>query len=216
MTLNNFNLTDETAFLFVLSHEYGLPFAVLLSLYDLSDSLFWGYISVLTPALKMGVRKGSQLSKTAQRIYKSMHGLKERKQEKVEKLAEDAEGNVVLDKNGNPKKEKITINRYEDIILSEDEEGIKNVLQYYVTQGYSNGEKFYTESEIFDMKTSRALKKDILTIDGENYLKCSKLEHFIEKYMPELELADFRKLSVKDLRTRIEEMTNVEAATVEA
>ena len=66
------------------------------------------------------------------------------------------------------------------------------------------------------MKTSRALKKDILTIDGENYLKCSKLEHFIEKYMPELELADFRKLSVKDLRTRIEEMTNVEAATVEA
>ena len=82
MTLNNFNLTDETAFLFVLSHEYGLPFAVLLSLYDLSDSLFWGYISVLTPALKMGVRKGSQLSKTAQRIYKSMHGLKERKQER--------------------------------------------------------------------------------------------------------------------------------------
>lgn len=216
MTLNNFSLTDETAFLFVLSHEYGIPFAVLLSLYDLSDSLFWGYISVLTPALKMGVRKGSQLTRMAQRIYKSMHGLKERKQEKVEKLIEDEDGNVVLDKNGNPKKEKITINRYETIVLTDEEEGIKNVLSYYVTHGYSNGEKFYSDNQILDMKTSKALKNDILSIDGDNYLRCTKLEHFIEKYMPELDVADFRRLSVKDFRKRIEEMTNVEEATVEA
>lgn len=212
MSINNFRLTEETTFLFVLSHEYGLPFAVLLSLYDLSDALFWGYVSVFTPALKMGVRKGSQLSKTAQRIYKSIYGLKERKQEKVEKLVEDEEGNVVLDKNGNPKREKITVNRYETIVLTEEEQGIKNVLSYYVTHGYSNGDKFYTDNEILDMRTSKALKNDVLAIDGDNYLKCTQLEHFIEKYMPELEVADFRRLSVKDLRTRIDELTNVEVA----
>lgn len=216
MSLNNFYLTDETAFLFVLSHEYGIPFEVLLSLYNLSDSLFWGYISVLTPALKMGVRKGSQLSKTAQRIYKSIHGLKERKQEKIEKLLEDEDGNVILDKNGNPKKEKITVNRYETIVLNKDEEGIKNVLQYYITSGYSNGDKFYSDNEILDMKTSIALKNKVVDIDGDKYLRCTKLEHFIEKYMPELDVSDFRRLSVKDLRTRIDEMNNVEAATIEA
>ena len=64
-----------------------------------------------------------------------------------------------------------------------------------------------------DLKTSKALKKDIISIDGENYMRCTKLEHFIEKYMPELDVTDFRRLSVKDLRVRIEEMTNVEAAT---
>ena len=121
MSIKDFRLTEETAFLFVLSYEYGLSFVTLLKLYELSDTLFWGYIAALTPALKMGVRKGSQLSKTSQRLYKSFLGLKERKQEKVEKLVETEDGEIVLDKKGNPKKEKITVNRYEPIILTDEE-----------------------------------------------------------------------------------------------
>ena len=216
MSLRDFRLTEETAFLFVLSYEYGLSFTILLNLYELSDSLFWGYISALTPALKMGVRKGSQLSRTSQRIYKSLHGLKERQQEKVEKIVEDEEGNVVLDKNGSPKKEKITVNRYEDIELTPEEVDIRDIILYYTTKGYSNGNKFYSDDQIMDMKTSKALKNDLIDIDGDSYLRCSQLEHFIEKYMPDIDMADFSRMSLRDLKSRITEMTNVEVATVEA
>ena len=212
MSLRDFILTEETSFLFVLSYEYGLSFTTLLNLYELSDTLFWGYIAALTPALKMGVRKGSQLSRTSQRIYKSLHGLKERKQEKIEKLVEDEEGNIVLDKTGSPKKEKITVNRYEEIILTPEESDIKNVMLYYTTRGYSNGDKFLSDSEVMDKKTSSALKSDLVDIDGETYLKCTKLEHFVEKYMPELDTSDFNRLSLKDLQSRIDEMTKVEVA----
>ena len=216
MSLKDFRLTEETAFLFVLSYEYGLSFTILLNLYELSDALFWGYISALTPALKMGVRKGSQLSRTSQRIYKSLHGLKERQQEKVEKIVEDEEGNVVLDKNGNPKKEKITLNRYEEIILTPEENDIRDVILYYTTKGYSNGNKFYSDNEVMDMKSSRVLKNDLIDIDGDSYMRCSQLEHFIEKYMPDIDMADFSRMSLRDLKNRITEMTNVEVATVEA
>lgn len=216
MSLKDFRLTEETAFLFVLSYEYGLSFTILLNLYELSDALFWGYISALTPALKMGVRKGSQLSRTSQRIYKSLHGLKERQQEKVEKIVEDEEGNVVLDKTGNPKKEKITVNRYEEIELTPEEVDIRDIILYYTTKGYSNGNKFYSDDQIMDMKTSKALKNDLIDIDGDSYLRCSQLEHFIEKYMPDIDMADFSRMSLRDLKSRITEMTNVEVATVEA
>lgn len=212
MILKDFRLTEETAFLFVLSYEYGLSFMTLLSLYNLSDTLFWGYISALTPALKMGVRKGSQLSRTSQRVYKSIHGLKERKQNKVERIIEDNEGNVVLDKNGNPKKEKITINRYEPIVLTPEEEEIKTIMNYYTTQGYSNGETFYTDEKVMTLKTSKALKNDVVTIDGENYLKCTLLEHFIETCMPDMDPEDFNRMSLKDLHSRIDKMTRIEEA----
>lgn len=212
MTLRDFRLTEETAFLFVLSFEYGLSFTTLLSLYNLSDSLFWGYISALTPALKMGVRKGSQLSRTSQRIYKFLHGLKERKQEKVDKIVEDENGEVVLDKNGLPKKEKITINRYETIILTPEEEEIRNVMLYFTTKGYSNGDKFYSDDQIMNMKTSKALKNDIVTIEGDNYLKCSLIEHFVETCMPDIEPADFNRMTLKDLHTKILSMKNIEEA----
>lgn len=209
MTLDNFRLTEETAFLFVLSYEYGLSFITLLNLYELSDTLFWGYIAALTPALKMGVRKGSQLSKVSQRIYKSLHSLKERKQEKVEKIVEDEEGNVVLDKKGNPKKEKITLNRYEPIILTDEEQEIRDLLLYFTTRGYSNGEKFFTESEVMKLKTSKALKHDIVEINDENYMRCTLLEHFIETCMPDIDNSDFNRMSLRDLHTKINEMTRI-------
>lgn len=212
MTLRDFRLTEETAFLFVLSFEYGLSFTTVMSLYNLSDALFWGYISALTPALKMGVRKGSQLSRTSQRIYKFLHGLKERKQEKVEKIVEDENGDVVLDKNGLPKKEKITVNRYETIILTPEEEEIRDILLYYTTKGYSNGDKFYSDDQVMTMKTSKALKSDIVNIEGESYLKCSLLEHFIETNMPDIEVADFNRITLKDLYGKINSMKNIEAA----
>ena len=212
MILKDFRLTEETAFLFVLSYEYGLSFTTLINLYELSDALFWGYIAALTPALKMGVRKGSQLSRTSQRIYKSLHGLKERKQEKVEKIVEDADGNVVLDKNGNPKKERITVNRYEPIVLTPEEEEIRDIMLYYTTHGYSNGEKFYTEDEVMTMKTSKALKNDVVDIDGVNFLKCSLLEHFVETCMPDIDFSDFGRMSLKDLHSKINKMTRITEA----
>ena len=38
MSIKDFRLTEETAFLFVLSYEYGLSFLTLLKLYELSDT----------------------------------------------------------------------------------------------------------------------------------------------------------------------------------
>lgn len=212
MNLKDFRLTEETAFLFVFSFEYGLSFTTILNLYELSDSLFWGYISALTPSLKMGVRKGSQLSRTAQRIYKKLHGLKERKQEKVDKLVENENGEVLLDKNGDPKKEKITINRYETIILTDEEKEILDIMRYYITKGYSNGDKFYSDDEIMSMRTLSALKNDTIEIEGDIYLRCSLLEHFIETCMPDIDASDFNRLTLKELHSKILNMKTIEEA----
>ena len=212
MSIKDFRLTEETAFLFVLSYEYGLSFVTLLKLYELSVTLFWGYIAALTPALKMSVRKGSQLSKTSQRLYKSFLGLKERKQEKVEKLVETEDGEIVLDKKGNPKKEKITVNRYEPIILTDEEKNMRDLMCYCTTRGYSNGERFYTETEVMRLKTSKALKYDVIEIGDENFLKCTLLEHFIETCMPDIDISDFNRMSLKDLHNKITTMTRIGGA----
>ena len=127
-------------------------------------------------------------------------------EEKVEKLVETEDGEIVLDKKGNPKKEKITVNRYEPIILTDEEKNMRDLMFYFTTRGYSNGERFYTETEVMRLKTSKALKYDVIEIGDENFLKCTLLEHFIETCMPDIDISDFNRMSLKDLHNKITTM----------
>lgn len=201
--LNDFRLSYETAFLFILSNEYGIPFATLLGLYNISEKIFWSYLSLLTPMSKMGVRKGGQLAKSSNRIFKNIRGIKDRKQRKVEYEVTDDEGNLVYEADGSVKKDKKTIIEHTPIILTEAEEKLKAIMKYYITKGYSNGETFYSEDEIFDKKGSMYLKKDVIEIDGEPYAKCTQIEHIFDKHFPDITTAEYRSLSIKSINELI-------------
>lgn len=215
--LNKFRLSYETSFLFVLSYEYSIPFPRLLDMYNLSDKIFWAYMSLFTNMSKMGVRKGSQLSKMANRIYKNIRGIKDKVTVKTEVDVVDEDGNLVVDDKGNILKEKQTHVAIKPVILTEAEEKVKSVMDYYITKGYSNGDKFYTDNEVMDMHLNSSHRRgDTINIDGELYSSCTQIEHMIEKYLPEMTPADYRKLSVKELCSMMEEVKSTEMALDEA
>ena len=197
--LNDFRLSYETSFLFVLSNEYDIPFGGLLSMYNVSDKLFWAYLSLLTPMSKMGVRKGGQLAKTANRLFKSLRGIKDRKQRKVEYELTDDEGNVVMDEDGNVKKERKTVVEHIPIVLDTDEEKLKTIMKYYTTRGYSNGEQFFTDEQIADIQTPLSLRNNNIEMDGEIYSRCSQIEHIFEKHFPDISTSEYKALSIKTI-----------------
>ena len=207
--LNEFRLSYETAFLFVLSYEYSIPFPKLLGMYDISDKIFWAYMSLFTNMSKMGVRKGNQLSKIANRIYKNIRGIKDKTFVRTEVDVVDEDGNLVYDDKGNILKEKQTKVETSPVVLNEDESQIKSVMHYYITHGYSNGETFYTDNDIMDMRLGLVRREDTISIDGDLYTGCTKIEYMIEKYFPEMTAAEFRNLSVReigDMLNKVEEM----------
>ena len=203
--LNDFRLNYETAFLFVLSNEYDIPFPKLFGMYKISDKIFWAYLALFSNMSRMGVRKGSQVSKSANRIYKSIFGIKDKSTRKVEFDVIDEDGNNVLDEKGKKKTEKRTVTEHHPIILKDIEERLKTIMKYFNTRGYSNGSKFYSNDTVFDLKTSLALKNDIVNIGGEVFSKCSQIEYILEKFFPEMTIKEFRDLSIKRLNLLLEE-----------
>lgn len=214
--LNEFRLSYETAFLFVLSNEYNIPFPKLLAMYNLSDKVFWAYISLLANMSKMGVRKGNQLSKIANRIYKSIRGIKDKKYVKVEIDVVDEDGALVYDDKGKVLKEKQIKIEAQPVTLSEDEEKIKTVMEYYTTHGYTNGDVFYTDENLLDKRVSLLRKGNTIDIDGEPYSGCTKIEFMIEKYFPEMTQKEYREFSVKEIGDMMEQVTKTEQVLNEA
>ena len=214
--LNEFRLSYETAFLFVLSYEYSIPFPKLLGMYDISDKIFWAYMSLFTNMSKMGVRKGNQLSKIANRIYKNIRGIKDKTFVRTEVDVVDEDGNLVYDDKGNILKEKQTKVETFPVILNEDENKIKDVMHYYITHGYTNGENFYTDNDIMDMRLGLTRRGDTISIDGDLYSGCTKIEYMIEKYFPEMTATEFRNLSVKEIGTMLNKVEEMECKLDEA
>ena len=210
--LNEFRLSYETAFLFVLSNEYNIPFPKLLAMYNLSDKVFWAYISLFTNMSKMGVRKGNQLSKMANRIYKNIRGIKDKTYTKVEVDVVDDDGALVYDDKGNILKEKQVKIITQPIELTESEQKIKDVMEYYTVHGYSNGDVFYTDEKILDMRVGLLRKGNTINIDGEPYSGCTKIEYMIEKYFPEMTLKEYREFSVKEIGDMMDKVQKTESA----
>lgn len=208
--LNEFRLSYETAFLFVLSYEYNIPFPKLLSMYDLSDKVFWAYMSLFSNMSKMGVRKSNQLSKIANRVYKSIRGIKDKSFVKVDVDVVDEDGNFVYDDKGNVLKEKQIKVETHNINLNTDEKKIKSVMEYYVIHGYSNGDTFYTDDELMDINIPVIRRGDTISINGELYTRCTKIEYMIEKYFPEMTSSDFRNMSIKDIRNMLDKVQEME------
>lgn len=214
--LNDFRLSYETSFLFVLSYEYNIPFPKLLGMYGISDKMFWAYMSLFTNMSKMGVRKGNQLSKMANRIYKNIRGIKDKSFVRVEVDVIDEDGNLVYDDKGDVLKEKQTKVETSPVILNEDESKVKSVMEYYITHGYSNGEKFYTDNEIMDMRLGFLRRGDTISIDGDLYSGCTKIEYMIEKYFPEMTAKEYREFSVKEIGEMFSNIQSMETTLDEA
>lgn len=210
--LNEFRLSQETAFLFVLSYEYNIPFPKLLGMYNISEKMFWAYMSLFAPMSKMGVRKGGQLSKMANRIYKSIRGIKERIQVKVDVDIVDEDGNLVYDDKGEVLKEKQTKVETVTIVLTDEEQKIRDVMDYYITNGFSNGDIFYSTEDIMDRRLSLLQRDNSIKIDGELYTGCTQIEHIIEKYFPEMTTAQYRELSVQDIGEMLTTLRDTELA----
>lgn len=208
--LNNFRLSYETAFLFVLSYEYSLPFPKLLSMYNLSDKLFWAYLSLFTNMSKMGIRKGSQLSKMANRIYKNIRGIKDKSYVKVEVDVIDEDGNLVYDDKGRILKEKQTKIETKPVVLTSEEEKIKKLMKYYINHGYSDGFVFYSDVDLIDKNIRAEINKDFIKIDGVPYLRCSEISFMLEKYFPKMTLSEYRNLSVCELNDMLSKVCTVE------
>lgn len=208
--LNNFRLEYETAFLFVLSYEYDIPLAKLISLYLISDKIFWSYLSILSPMSKMGVRKSSQLAKMANRIFKKIRNLSDKKRRKVDVDERDEEGNLVYDEKGNIKKVKRIKIEYFPIILNEVEESLMKVMKYFTTKGYSNGEKFLNDNDVVDERNVTTVSDDVIDINGESYTRSTQIEFVVEKYFPNLSVAEFRDFSVKKISDLINGLEKVE------
>lgn len=217
MKLNEFRLNQESAFLFVLSYEYDIAFAKLLSIYNISAKLFWATLSLLNPMSKMGVRKASQLAKTASRLYKNIYDIKDKKKERVEYQCFDEDGEPIYNEDGTPKMDKRTRIEYIPIVLDEYELKIKNILQTFITNGYSNGQTFYNDNDIMDLGIPHTALQDFVKIDGDNYIRTSQIEFIMEKYFPDITTADYRKLSIKaigDLFKTVEELDKLETVEV--
>ena len=208
--LNNFRLSYETAMLFVLSYEYNIAFARLLDMFNISDKIFWAYLSLLSPMSKMGVRKASQLSKTANRIYKSIHGIKDKKKRKVDFTCLDDDGNPIYLKDGTLKIEKHMVTEYLPVVLDDWEQKIKDILVYYTTKGYSNGEVFYTDEELMDKHIGLHTFKDTVTVEGEIFSRTTKIEYILEKFFPDITTSDYRELSTKNMGELIEKAQLIE------
>lgn len=213
--LNNFRLHYNTALLLVLSHEYDIPFAQLIGLYNISEKMFLAYLAVFANMSKMGVRKGNQLAKIANKIHRSVHGIKDKTKRKVEYTCVDDEGNVIMQEDGTPKIEKHIVTEYVPIVLDEKEARLKTILLCYSTKGYSNGENFYTDKDLLNMHIINHRSNDHIKIDGELYNYCSRIEFIVEKYFPDMTLEEYRKLSIKDVEKMLEQVSLLEEQETE-
>lgn len=210
--VNNFRLSYETAFLFVLSNEYNLPLAKLLAMYNLSDKIFWNYLAIFAPMSKMGVRKSSQLSKMANRLFKLLRNLPDKKRKKIEEDVFDDEGNPVMDeRTGKPKKQKRVVIEYFPIEPTSEERSLMNTMKYFTTKGYSNGDTFLDIDEIVKLAVRVPTDSDTITYEGEKYLLCTKIEHILEKYFPDISIPEFRGYSAKTISDLLEGLSKKEA-----
>lgn len=208
---NDFRLSYKTAFLFVLSNEYNIPFVQMMNLYNLSELIFWSYMEMFSNMSKMGVRKASQLSKIANRIYKKNFGFKDKKERKVEVDKLDIEGNVMLDDKGNPRKDKIIKFDYFEILLTPQEQRLLNLLKYYTTTGFSDGNEFLTDEELMDMYSRIDLSQDIITLEGRTFGRCKKIDYVLERYFPELSMEEYRTLSIKGINEMFAKVEAIES-----
>ena len=156
-------------------------------------------MSLLAPMSKMGVRKSNQLAKVANRLYKKIRNLQDKYKRKIEEDEYDEDGNIVLDEKGKPKKIKRTIIEYTPIVLTDEENKLLDVMKYYTTRGYSNGDVFYDDDEILDINAIISTNENTITVKGEQFLRCTKIEYIVEKYLPDLSIPEFRTLSVKQI-----------------
>lgn len=186
------DLNHDKIFLFILSYEYDLNFNQILTIYNFSPEIFWSYINILKPVLKVGDRKAQMLKKSANSLYYTLLGNKLKLSEKEEEYFKYL-SQYINDSFANEdtcyhftqvKKFPITVNGY--FVNSTD----CNKLDQIVLN--SNKELF----KYIDSIESIEYKGKVLT-------KTSRIQYMFNKYYPELSIKEIRLLSVKDIINKL-------------
>ena len=85
-------------------------------------------------------------------------------------------------------------------------------MKYFTTKGYSNGDTFLSTDEILNMSVRTSPNSDTIKYKGDTYLFCSKIEHILEKYFPDISIPEFRGYSAKSISSLLDELTRQEEA----
>lgn len=190
------DLNHDKIFLFILSYEYCLNYNQVLTLYDFSPEIFWSYINILKPALKLGDRKALMLKKSANNIYFTLLGSKvaltEKEREYLTYLSQYINDSFT---NGDRCFHFRQINDFP-----------------VVAKGYFVNSTDCSDLSTIKLNSTQELFKYIDSIEcieynGEIYTKTSRLQYMLDKYYADIPVNEIRIKSVKE----IIQMLNAEA-----
>lgn len=182
------DVNQDKIFLFILGYEFGLNYNQVLTLYNFSSDIFWSFINILKPILKIGDRKASQLKQSAMKVYFKLNG------SDVE--LSDTEKDYLFH-----------FSQYINDSFSNGEVCIQfNDINEFPIKARG---LFYNSTdgrEIHEivLNTFDELKKYIDSIDtivykNDTYSKTSKLNYILEKYYGDLTLKEVKSKNVKEL-----------------
>ena len=65
------DIDKDILILFVICYEYSMSFTNVLKLFQISRKYFWTFMEILSPMIKMGVRKAAYIKKTANKLFET-------------------------------------------------------------------------------------------------------------------------------------------------
>lgn len=194
-TIVNFTFTElfrdlnhDKIFLFILCYEYSLNFNQILTLYEFSPEIFWSYINILKPILKISDRKAQILKKSANNVYfkliRSKVKLSDKELEYVHYLSQ-----------------------YINDSFTDGEKclHISQLKKFPIkAKGYFINSSNYREISEIILNSVEELFKYIDSIESIEYRKVvynktSRLEYMVEKYYPDVPIKELRLKNVSEM-----------------
>lgn len=182
------DLNHDKIFLFVLSYEYNMNFNQIMTLYDFSPEIFWSYINIFKPMIKLGDRKALMLKKSANNLYFTLLGNKVKLTEKENEYLTFL-SQYIFDSFSNGetcmhlsqlKSFPVIANGY--FVSSNDCKNISSV-------------KLNSVKEVFRYIDSI----ESIEYKGKVYQKTSRLQYMMEKYYPDMSIQEIRSKRVKEV-----------------
>ena len=182
------DLNHDKILLFILSYEYNLNFNQVLTLYEFSPEIFWSYINILKPVLKVGDRKAQMLKKSANNVYFKLLGNKVRMSDKEHEYLR-------------------YLSQYINDSFTNGEKCIhyKQLDKFPIkAKGYFINSSNCKEISTITLNSEAELYKYIDSIESIEYdkevlTKTTRLQYLIEKYYPDMSLKEIRIKNVRDI-----------------
>lgn len=189
LSLKKKEITKDVLMIFNICYEFSLSFKNVLRLYNISSKYFWIFLEIMSPMLKMGVRKAANMRKSIEKMY--------------ECLEDPSKSYEIL----TPREEKIleTFKWFIEDCFS-DGEGCLHISQFESipsAKGYlSNG--LLAASDFKNLK-SRIDDVSFILMGDTKFYKTSKVMYYLEKFEEDLTERDLVRMSIKEIIDRITE-----------